>query len=161
MLRKLKELCLPVGVLAGLVIGWISICLVMTAPDVQAAGSLTVPTVTYVGAGVRRWQSTWTSTAGGAVSGNTLGIPSGDVFQIEFVPGTGGTQPTDLYDVQLNTGVGTVNLLGTSGDNLSQTTSKIVQLVPPYFHDGMAELDLVIANAGASKTGTVIVWVRQ
>lgn len=127
---------------------------------VYGAGTVTV-TARSTSPSVIKYTIAWTSTSGGAVSGNTLGISAGEVFQVLAVPGSGATQPTDLYDLQLNTPTGTVNILGTAGDNLSQTTSKVVQLVPPYYHDATGELDLVIANAGNAKTGTVIVWVRQ
>jgi hypothetical protein len=34
------------------------------------------------------------------------------------------------------------------------------QVYSLYFHDASEQLDLVVANAGAAKTGTVIVWSR-
>jgi len=120
-----------------------------------ASGTVTV-TRTQLGSQYVLFAIAWTSTAGGAVSGNTLGIGRGKIIQVEFVP-SASNAPTDLYDAQLNDSYGTVNVLSTGGDNLSATTSKILQLVPPFYVDGVMTLDLVIANAGASKQGTVYV----
>ena len=130
-----------------------------TAPAQAAVGSVVV-TTTVQNPSITLYTIVWTSSAGGAVSGNTLGISNGDVFQIETVPSTSAA-PTDLYDMQLNDSLGTVNVLGTAGDNLSATTSKIIQFVPAIYLDKSATFDLVISNAGASKTGTVYVWVRR
>lgn len=147
MLKKLFILALCAALLAG------------TVPAEAAAGSVVV-TTTVQNSAITMYKIVWTSSSGGAVSGNTLGISNGEVFQVQTVPSTSAA-PTDLYDMQLNDSLGTVNVLGTAGDNLSTSTSKIVQLVPAIYLDKSATFDLVISNAGDTKSGTIYVWVRR
>lgn len=134
--------------------------LVLAAPA-WAAGSITV-TRTDVGASIVRYTLAWTCDASGAVSGQQLNIRSGHIAFVKFVPGAGGSQPTDLYDAQLQDG-NDVDLLndGTTaaGSNLSNATSKILALWPPPYYDASASLELVISNAGNAKTGTVYIYV--
>lgn len=127
----------------------------------RAAGTVAV-TATEVAPGVTKYVIAWTSTAGGAVSANTFSVRRGEILQVKFVPNSGGTQPTDLYDVTLVDTDG-VDLLGSEGANLSNAASAIG--VPKVdseriFVDGTQVLDLVVANAGSAKGGSVIVWMR-
>jgi len=124
----------------------------------EAAGSVTV-TSTIVGNGVVRYDIAWTSSAGGAVSSNSLSLIRGYLVQAQAVPGSGGTQPTDLYDLELEN-TNAVDLLDAEGANQSQTTAEFFQFHPAPYHDGVASLDLVIANAGNAKTGTFSLWIR-
>ena len=135
----------------------------------MAVGALTVASVDVAG-GISKYTLAWTSSAGGAVSGNPFSLRIGTLIQVKFVPGAGGTQPTNNYTVALNDtdGVDVFEGLGL-GTNLSNVTSKIgvpyiglapTQLFSRYYHDGSEQLDLVVAAAGAAKTGTVLVWVR-
>lgn len=133
------------------------------------AGTLLVTGAGLV-SGIRKFTLAWTSTAGGAVSGNPFDFPSGCIIQVKFIPGAGGTQPTNNYTVALNDTDGVDVFAGIgSGTNLSNATSKIAvpyfglaptQVYSLYFHDASQQLDLVVAAAGASKTGTVIIWSR-
>lgn len=125
---------------------------------VQAVGTV-VMTSSSVGGGVARYAFAWTSTAGGAVSGNAQEIVRGRLIAIQFVPAAGGTQPSDLYDVTL-LNEQSVDLLNSQGANLSNATGLILQFDPPLIHDADNDLDLVVANAGAAKTGTVYLWVQ-
>lgn len=150
-MRKLRRLAAAAVLLAAL------------AAPASAAGSITV-TSTTIGSSQVQYSLAWTSDAAGAVSGHALNIRRGFLLHVEFVPGSGGTQPTDLYDVQLQDRFD-VDLLnnGTTaqGGNLSNSTSKIVQWNPPWYYDGLGSLELVISNAGNAKTGTVYLTVGQ
>src|SRR5258708_2022396 len=110
----------------------------------------------------------WTSDASGNVNGLPTGNINGTICKVEFVPGTGGSQPTDLYDVTLTDAAG-VDVLAGQGANLSQTTATAV--VPGVsFKDGtttsaapcvVAEaLTLNVSNAGNAKSGQVILYLR-
>lgn len=133
------------------------------------AGTLVV-TASEIASGITKYTCAWTSTAGGAVSGNPFDIRKGCIMQVKFVPGTGGTQPTNNYTVALNDTDGVDVFAGIgSGTNLSNASAKIA--VPYfglsatlsyslYFHDGSEQVDLVVAAAGAAKTGTVYIWSR-
>jgi len=138
--------------------------IVATLAPVQAAGTLTVTTLD-VGGGVTRYALAWVSTAGGAVSANAFSVKRGELLQVKFVPDGGGTQPTDLYDVTL-VDENSVDVLAGGGANLSNAAATIkvpsfgTTTLYRYFHDGTQTLDLVVANAGNAKGGTVYLWVR-
>jgi hypothetical protein len=107
-------------------------------------------------------QLAWTSDSAGAVSGNTPASVSGQLFQVRFVPGAGGSQPSDQYDVQLldRYGVDVLATDGTSaGTNLSNAQGSIVLVDPPIFLDN-DRIALVVANAGNAKTGRVLLYLK-
>lgn len=137
------------------------------------AGSVVTTTSEVSGSGgVRVYSLAWTSDAAGAVSGNTSTLCPGTIISVEFTPGTGGTQPSDLYDVTF-TDAENVNMFddgsGTSiGANLSNSTSThkvpfigggTVTYVRHWLHGG--DYTLVVANAGNAKTGTVVIYVAS
>lgn len=127
-----------------------------------AVGTL-VFTATDRGKGVAEYTFAWTSSAGGAVSGNPQPVKAGTLIGVKFKPGSGGSQPTDLYDLTL-IDTDSVDVLAGLGANLSQTNStRAVPLLSTsgriYFEAG--NLDLVVANAGNAKSGTVYLWVRD
>lgn len=107
----------------------------------------------------QKYRIAWTATAGGAVSGNTFTVAAGRLVSVRFVPGTSGTQPTDQYDVTL-IDTNSVDVLFGAGANLSNAASTVSRLSPAYFQDGSRVLDLVVANAGDSKTGVVEILVQ-
>jgi hypothetical protein len=110
-------------------------------------------------AGVKKYTLVWTSSAGGAVSGDPFTVDPGYLVAAKFVPASGGSQPTDLYDLTLVDTDG-IDVLGGVGANLSNVTPKYSQMDPPRYIDGAQALDLVVANAGAAKVGTLVVWIR-
>jgi hypothetical protein len=128
------------------------------------AGSI-VATSSDIGGGITKYSIAWTSSAGGAVSANTLDIKRGRILQAKFVPGAGGSVPTDLYDVTLADADGADLLLGLGGDR----SATLAQAVPALSGQGSASEMLrwfeggtvtpTIANAGNAKTGTLILYV--
>lgn len=136
------------------------------------AGSITA-TSADLGGGVTEYTVAWTSDALGAVSGNAFSMKRGSIIAVEFVPGTGGTQPTDLYDVTctddegsnvFDDGTGT----GSVGTNLSNAAAvyrcpfiggSTVSYVRMWLHGGL--YTPVVAAAGAAKTGTIKVYVSD
>ena len=134
------------------------------------AGSITTTVTKVAGSGgVVRTSIAWTSDALGAVSGNTVTMGPGTIVVVEFVPGTGGTQPSDLYDLTFTDDDG-VNMFddgaGASiGADLLNTTAThkvpfigggTVTYVRQWLHGG--PYTPVIAAAGAAKTGTIIIY---
>jgi len=125
-------------------------------------GTLTLTTVSR--SRPRKISFAWTSTAGGAVSGNLTGRLAGTIERVVFKPGTAGSQPSDLYDVTLLDEQG-VDVLAGKGANLSNaTTTQIVPLIgdgtttdKPVVVNGTLELQ--VANAGATKSGEVHVYL--
>src|SRR5512139_2576632 len=134
------------------------------------AGSITV-TTSEEGSGVIKYSVAWLSDASGNVSANTFSMGSGTIVMVEFVPDSGGTQPTDLYDVTLTDAEG-VNVLddGTGsasiGANLSNTAAShrvpfiggggTVTYVRTWVHSGL--FTPVVAAAGNAKGGTINVY---
>lgn len=116
----------------------------------------------------------WTSNASGDVSGNSVNLPAGTIVGVAFTPGTSGVQPSDQYDVTMTCDSHpAVNVLddgsGTSvGANLSNanTSHKVpmqgggaVTYFRQWLHGG--GYTLVVANAGASKQGTVTLYMSS
>jgi hypothetical protein len=107
----------------------------------------------------------WTSSAGGAVSGIPSTAISGVIERVVFVPGAGGVEPTDAYDVTLLDEDGFDVLVGLGG-NLAQSSA--TQIVP-LLGDGTTtadkvaidgQLTLTVANAGEAKQGRVKLYYR-
>ncbi len=127
------------------------------------AGTLTVSRAS-LRYGVTKYTLAWTSSAGGTVSGNAFAVVAGELLQAKFVPGTSGSQPTNLYDVTL-VDTDSVDVLNGIGANLSNAANTIdvptfgAASTHRYFHDASQSLDLVVANAGNAKSGTVYLWV--
>ncbi len=137
------------------------IATLLVAP-VQAVGTV-VLTSASVGAGLVKYTIAWTSDAVGNVSSNAnelRHIQRGYLRQVKIVPGSGATQPTSLYDVTLLDSNG-IDWLTTAGADQSNTVGEIIPLNPALYHDALTPLDLVIANAGINKTGTVSIWIGQ
>lgn len=105
----------------------------------------------------------WTSTSGGAVSGNLTEAICGVILRVVFKPGTSGNQPTDLYDVVLNDADG-LDVLAGLGANLSNAANTqkcplvgdAVAAAQPIAVD--STLELQVSNAGNAKSGTVVVY---
>lgn len=130
--------------------------------QLHAAGTVSV-TPTFLGNGVTQYKVVWTSDAAGAVSGNAFGVTLGYILSVKFVPDSGGTQPTDLYDATLLDSDG-IDVLNAQAANLSNATGRYFTFEPRFFFPGatgLQTLDLVIANAGNAKGGIVYVWVQN
>lgn len=127
----------------------------------MAVGSLDVTVTPLPDAGMVKYRLLWVSDASGNCSGNdTSMIHLGEIEQVKFIPDSGGTAPTALYDVTLVDSNG-VDFLGGAGANLSATVATQTPVTVPLFYDGLITLDLVVANAGVSKGGTVVLWLQQ
>jgi hypothetical protein len=108
----------------------------------------------------------WTSSAGGGVSGFDTKPISGELLR--FVTNPGATAPTDNYDVTLLDADG-VDVLGTQGTDRDTANSEqfpplivgtigAASYVRPVAVNG--PLSLVIAAAGDSKQGTITLYYR-
>lgn len=126
----------------------------------HAVGTVVVTTTTLSDIRSVRYSLAWVCDAAGAVSANPQTFRVGQLTQIKFIPDGGGTAPTTLYDVTLIDANG-IDYLGGTGANLSATVSTQVRVAAPLLYDGVSTLDLVVANAGISKGGTVQLWFQQ
>lgn len=132
--------------------------LVSVSAPLQAVGTVTV-TGPYNGV----YAIAWTSNASGAVSGNSFSVILGEIKQVKFVPASGGTQPTDQYDVTLVDADG-LDVLNGMGANLSNAAPALITSLGVWTATPAASspavYDLVVANAGNAKSGTVYVMVK-
>jgi len=122
------------------------------------AGSSVTFTETTVGS-VKKIKAVWVSDdTDGTASGQTTKVFSGKVELLTTVPAAAGAAPTDNYDITLLDD-DSVDVLAGAGANRDTANSE--QVVGSSL--GMvagSKLTLNIANAGNSKGGTVLVYIR-
>jgi hypothetical protein len=122
------------------------------------AGTVTIQEITYTP--IKRVKFTWTSTAGGVADGTTTSAFTGDIIRLVNIPNSGGTQPTNLYDITIKDADGVDVLFGDGTD--------VVNTGPSQKHGTADSLGCVVnstlrfdvTNAGASKGGVTIVYIR-
>lgn len=130
---------------------------VFAAGSVSVNGAICGPTRDIGGAWHVCYTLTWTANGSGAVSGNASDIAkirAGYLVDVAFVPGSGGTQPSDQYDIQFLDANG-IDLFGGVGSDLSNASASKALFDPMQFYPANQSVNLVVANAGTSKTGTV------
>jgi len=103
----------------------------------------------------------WQSDSSGDCDQTTTKSFSGKIVRVVFIPDSGGTQPTDQYDIDVKDDTG-LDVLISVGDNLSNTTTtQTCPVISTYFPLVIANttLNLVVANAGDTKGGQVILYI--
>lgn len=135
------------------------VLLLLLQASPQAVGTVTVTTTTLADIRAVKYSIAWVSDGSGNVNTNPQTFRPGSLIQIKFIPDGGGTAPTALYDVVLNDANG-LDYLGGTGANLSATVSTQTRVAAPLIYDATGTLDLVVTNAGASKGGTVQLWIQ-
>lgn len=98
----------------------------------------------------------WLSTAGGAADGTTTYPYTGNILKIVTVPDSGGTQPSDDYDLTLTDedGIDTANAQLVNRDDTN--TEWVVSSLGAVVGD---KLTLNVSAAGNAKGGICIVYV--
>jgi len=119
------------------------------------AGTITVTTSKE--RNIYKYSCACVSDASGDVNATNVSVRGGQLVQVVMTPDSGGTQPSDLYDVTLTLAGGGTDLLGAGGANCSQTTQVVVGAdnanLPTYVPAG--NVRPVIANAGNAKGVTI------
>ena len=113
-----------------------------------------------IGGFVWRCSFTWVSDGSGNVNTNPKTIPYGSIIRAEWDPASGADAPTDNYDVTLVDTSGVDLLMGTGADRDTANT-EVTLFGTPIYQDGKRDVDLTIANAGATNGGVFTIWVRQ
>jgi hypothetical protein len=121
-----------------------------------AVGSIVV-TASDIGGGYTKYSVAWTSDASGNVSGTSFDVRRGHLWQFKFIPSTGGTVPTTLYDVTL-LDPDSADVIVANGADRSATVPNWYSPTNPIFFEGGA-LTPVVANAGNAKAGTLVLIV--
>ena len=124
-----------------------------------AVGTVTATKTTIGEGGLRKYSLAWVSDAAGVVSGTNVTIRTGRWLTVRFIPDGGGTAPTNLYDLTFEDDQN-VDVLAGGGANLSATVPADIDESSLNFLAGGA-YELVIANAGNAKGGTVEIIVRD
>ena len=135
------------------------------------AGSLVV-TTREITNNIIKYSLVWTSDASGNVSGIPFDMTPGTIITVEFIPGAGGVQPTDLYDVELRDAEGITMFDDGAGTTIGANLSNVaashklsmvglvgVTIYRRWHHGGPATLE--VSNAGNAKSGTANIFVMQ
>lgn len=103
------------------------------------------------------WQSEGAGDNAGTATATTLNAYNGEVIRLVTIP-DGTSVPTAAYDVTVNDDDGTDVLMGAgAGRSNSATEQVLASLLGCVAND---RLSLNIANAGETKKGTVILYIR-
>ncbi len=124
-------------------------------------------------AGIRKIIATWVSdSATGAASGTTAGKVCGSLLKAVTIPASGGSAPTDNYDIAI-TDENSVDVLGSCKKGLADRDTANTE--EQYFlllnNDGTAlsmalfpvvceKLTFAVTNAGNSKGGTITLYYK-
>ena len=122
------------------------------------AGSATTFTETIVGS-VKEIKCEWTSdSVTGAVSGATTEYYNGKILGLATVPGTGGDQPADNYNVSA-IDRSSLDVLMSGGATRDDTNTEYV-LSTSLGAVVNSQLTVTIDTAGNSNTGVVYIYIR-
>lgn len=128
--------------------------------------SLTVETA---GGQLSKIEYSWTSDGSGAAVGVTTTVVPGAIYSVSTTPDTVAV-PTDNYDIVLQnvvpTFAGTDTTLSTDRAggllaNRDSVNAELVEFWPSGIYTSQGKLKITISNAGASKSGKVVVTVHR
>jgi len=120
------------------------------------AMSVTATEITHTSA--KKITLVWVSAADGSASGATTSAYDGGIMGLITIPAAAGAAPTDNYDITVSDADGHDVLLG-AGANRDTANTEYV-LGTSLAAVAGSKLTLAVANAGDTKGGTVIVWIR-
>lgn len=107
---------------------------------------------------VKKIKFAWVSAADGTATGTTTGAYTGQVLRLVTIPGTDTAAPTDDYDVVVNDEDST-DILMSAGENRDTLNTEQV-LASSLGCVANDCLTLSITNAGDTKSGTAIVYIK-
>lgn len=116
----------------------------------------------------KRISQPWTSDASGNFSENI--ILRGWLVEIEFIPGTSGSQPSDLYDMTLLNAAGR-DVLATPSGTKTSIGKDLSNAAAVSYPEPMTGIPIIkylngsyaatIANAGNAKSGTIVYTIKN
>lgn len=107
---------------------------------------------------VKKITFAWTSDGSGNATKTTTKTFSGKIERLVTVPGVGGDQPDDNYNVTINDQDSTDVLMGAGATRDDTNTEQV--LASSLGIVANDTLSLVIDSAGAAKKGTVYLYIR-
>ncbi len=119
------------------------------------AGSVVNTEITHTS--MKKLIFAWTSDSGAADGVSVEGF-DGRIVGMTTIPGTGGVEPDNLYDVEVTDAQGHDVLLGQGADRSNVNTENVVEANMAGAADSV--LTLAVTNAGDAKEGVVILWIR-
>ena len=117
---------------------------------------------------VNKMSIDWTASSSGIVPATASKIISGELLRCVFVPDSGGTAPTNNYDMTIVDSE-SVDVLSGNGANLSSTVTKSIVPCEEMLSGGssgvakfaiMSALTISASNCGASNGGNVHIYYR-
>ncbi len=108
--------------------------------------------------GLTAYRAVWLSDASAGTVSLTFNMRPGRLIQMKFVPGTGGTQPDDNYDVTILDS-DSADILEAAGVNLDELVATWNTSTARVFLDG-GVYTFTVAGAGNANTGTVILYLE-
>lgn len=132
-------------------------CAIVFQAIVEAAGTVTTTETTLTSP--KRVVFQWISDATGEASATTTNYYTGRLVQTTISQSSSTDQPTDLYDVSIYDSVTSEELLGGCGTN--NATAIVSKSIVGASLGWVANSKMILSvqNAGAVKSGTVIVYV--
>lgn len=108
---------------------------------------------------IHKVKFTWVSSAGGAADATTTDYYTGEIVRAVQIPDSGGTQPTDQYDVVVNDSDSADALYGL-GANLSNAATTLKAEKDGLGAVANTKLTLAVTAAGNAKGGQTILYLR-
>lgn len=108
--------------------------------------------------GIKKVTFAWTSSAGGAADGVSTKRYTGEIKRLVTVPAAAGSAPTDNYDLVVNDDDGTDCLMGGGANRDTANTEQVLASSLGIVLNSL--LTLAVTNAGDTKGGTVIVYIK-
>lgn len=107
---------------------------------------------------IKKVKFVWVSAADGSASGATTEEYSGEIIRLVTIPAAATAAPTDNYDVIVKDGDNTDVLMGAGANRDTATTEQVLgSSLGCVAND---KLTLAVTNAGDTKGGTVIVYIK-
>lgn len=136
------------------------------------AGAIVVTTTKVDATSVTKYSVTWISDAAGNVSGSTFAMKIGTIIQVEFIPGTGLTQPDNLYDADMTDEEGVSMFDNGAGTTIGANLSNVASLhaLPMIGTAGAAAyrrwhhggpVQPLVAGAGDTNSGVIDIYVMD
>jgi hypothetical protein len=118
----------------------------------------TVTTTEITASSVKKLTFAWTSSAGGAADGTSTAAFDGKLVGMTTIPAGGGSAPSDDYDVVVTDASGHDVLLGAGANRDTANTEHVAE--GSLGAVAGSTLTLAVTNAGATKGGTVVLYLR-